>query len=253
MPIMNHKLVSIITPTYNCGDFIAQTIESVLSQTYTNWELIIVDDNSSDNTQYMVDKYIKQDHRIQYHKLNQNQGVANARNFALNLSKGTYIAFLDSDDLWGNNKLEEQIEFMEKNKYFFSCTSYIQIDENGNSNGKVIKSVDKASYNRVLLDCPIGNSSVIYNAEKIGKIETPNIKKRNDDALWLKILKREKYIYGLEKPLMSYRIRKNSISRNKFDLIKYHWILYRKIENLSIVRSVFHILVWVIIKLLRIK
>ena len=118
---------------------------------------------------------------------------------------------------------------------------------------KIIKTVPKADYNRVLLDCPVGNSTVMYNVEKMGKFEVPNIRKRNDDALWLRMLKKEKYIYGMKSVLMKYRIRQNSISSNKFKVIKYHWILYRNIEHLSIVRSVFHIAYWCVIKLLKIK
>ncbi|HFR3986058.1 TPA: glycosyltransferase family 2 protein, partial [Streptococcus suis] len=119
--------------------------------------------------------------------------------------------------------------------------------------GKIINSVNKVSYNRLLLDCPVGNSTVMYNVSKMGKFEVPNIRKRNDDALWLKMLKVEPYIYGMPDVLMQYRIRKNSISSNKVDLIKYHWKLYRDIEHLSIFRSVFHVLAWGIIKVLKIK
>lgn len=249
---MKNKLVSIIMPTYNCGDFISTTIESILNQTYKNWELIIVDDCSKDNTEEVMQKYLN-DNRIKYHKLENNQGAAIARTTAMNLATGNYMAFLDSDDLWKKDKLEKQIEFMEQNDYNFTCTAYEQIDEEGNKLGKVIKTKKKADYNRILLDCPVGNSTVMYNVDKLGKFEVPNIRKRNDDALWLQILKKEKYIYGMEDILMEYRIRSNSISSNKIDLIKYHWYLYREIEHLSIPRSAFHICWWIIIKILHIK
>ena len=111
----------------------------------------------------------------------------------------------------------------------------------------------RVNYNRLLLDCPVGNSTVMYSVKKMGKFEVPNIRKRNDDALWLQMLKKEKYIYGMQSVLMKYRIRSNSISSNKLKVIKYHWILYRNIEHLGIGKSIFHIAYWCVIKILRIK
>ena len=248
---MEDKLVSIIMPTYNCAKFIGKTIESVIAQTYENWELIIVDDCSKDNTEEVVSKY--KDNRIKYHRLENNSGAAVARTEAMKKASGRYMAFLDSDDLWKKDKLEKQLEFMNKNNYNFTCTEYEQIDEEGNKLNKVIKVKKRADYNRILLDCPVGNSTVMYNVEKLGKFEVPNIRKRNDDALWLQILKKEKYIYGMPDILMEYRIRSNSISSNKLSLVKYHWQLYREIEHLSVFRSVFHICWWGMIKILHIK
>ena len=250
---MKENLVSVIMPTYNCGKFIEETIKSVANQTYKNWELIIVDDCSKDNTEEIVNRYVERDSRIKYHRLETNQGAAVARTKAMKMARGSYMAFLDSDDLWKNDKLEKQINFMEENSYNFTCTAYEQIDENNNLLNKIIRPKIKADYNRILLDCPVGNSTVMYNVDKLGKFEVPNIRKRNDDALWLQILKKEKYIYGLNEILMQYRIRQNSISSNKSDLIKYHWQLYRQIEHLSIFRSVFHICWWGMIKVLHIK
>ena len=250
---MKEKLVSVIMPTYNCGKFIEETIKSVVNQTYKNWELIIVDDCSKDNTEDIINRYAECDNRIIYHKLETNQGAAVARTKAMEMARGSYMAFLDSDDLWKNDKLEKQINFMEKNSYSFTCTAYEQIDENNNLLNKIIRPKIKADYNRILLDCPVGNSTVMYNVDELGKFEVPNIRKRNDDALWLQILKKEKYIYGLNEILMQYRIRQNSISSNKLDLIKYHWQLYRQIEHLSIFKSVFHICWWGMIKILKIK
>lgn len=248
---MESKLVSIIMPTYNCAKFIGKTIESVIAQTYENWELIIVDDCSKDNTEEVVSKY--KDNRIKYYRLENNSGAAVARTEAMKKAIGSYMSFLDSDDLWKKDKLEKQLEFMNKNNYNFTCTEYEQIDEEGNKLNKVIKVKKRADYNRILLDCPVGNSTVMYNVEKLGKFEVPNIRKRNDDALWLQILKKEKYIYGMPDILMEYRIRSNSISSNKLSLVKYHWQLYRKIEHLSVFRSVFHICWWGMIKVLHIK
>ena len=250
---MCEKLVSIITPTYNCAKFIARTLDSVLAQTYKNWEMIIVDDCSQDNTKEIVEEYMKRDSRIKYHLLDVNSGAAVARNAAMEMAQGTYMAFLDSDDIWSPDKLERQITWMEHEGYAFTCTAYEQIDENDNSLNRIIKTVKKTDYNRLLLDCPVGNSTVVYNVEKMGKFKVPNIRKRNDDALWLQMLKKEKYIWGMPDVLMKYRIRQNSISSNKFKVIRYHWILYRDIEHLSVLRSLFHIFLWCVIKVLHIK
>ena len=249
---MENKLISIITPTYNCGKFIDRTIDSVISQTYSNWEMIIVDDCSTDNTEEVVKKY-KKDKRIKYYKLKNNSGAAVARTEAMKKAKGNYMAFLDSDDLWYKDKLEKQLNFMIENNYDFTCTSYEQIDENDIKLNKIIKPKVKADYNRILLDCPVGNSTVMYNVDELGKFEVPNIRKRNDDALWLQIIKKAKNIYGMNDILMQYRVRTNSISSNKLSLVKYHWQLYRDIEHLSVIRSIFHICYWGFIKVFHIK
>ena len=182
---MTDKLVSIITPTYNCAKFIGRTIESVQAQTYTNWEMIIVDDRSEDNTKEIVENYMKNEPRIKYHLLEVNSV---ARTTSMKLAKGSYMAFLDSDDIWTPDKLEKQLKWMEITGHAFTCTAYEQIDEEDKLLGKTIKTIAKTDYNRLLLDCPVGNSTVMYNVEKMGKFEVPNIRKRNDDALWLMML-----------------------------------------------------------------
>lgn len=246
-------LISVITPTYNCGRFIARTIESVQNQTYKNWEMIIVDDCSKDDTKEIVEQYAKKDSRIKYYLLETNSGAAVARTKAMELAEGKYMAFLDSDDIWKSDKLEKQLAYMKENSFNFCCTEYEQIDEDDKKLGRVIKTAKKTDYNRLLLDCPVGNSTVMYNVSEMGKFKVPNIRKRNDDALWLQMLKKEKYIYGMPEVLMEYRIRENSISSNKFNLIKFHWKLYREIEHLSIPRSVFHICYWCFLKVFKIK
>ena len=250
---MKKELVSIIMPTYNCGRFIEETIRSIQAQTYENWEIEIVDDCSTDDTEAVVAALAKDDPRIHYVCLETNSGAAVARTESMKRAQGEYMAFCDSDDLWTPDKLEKQLAFMKENGYAFSCTAYEQIDEDSQSLDRVIKTVKKTDYNRLLLDCPVGNSSVMYNVGVMGKFEVPNIRKRNDDALWLTMLKKEKYIWGMPDVLMRYRIRKNSISSNKFSVIKYHWILYREIEHLSVVRSLFHIGFWCFLKVFKIK
>ena len=171
----------------------------------------------------------------------------------MQLAQGRYMAFLDSDDLWMPNKLFVQLDFMIKNGYAFTCTSYEQINESGKTLNRIVRAVSRVNYNRLLLDCPVGNSTVMYDVSKMGKFEVPNIRKRNDDALWLKMLRVEPYIWGIPNVLVKYRIRPNSISVNKFSLVKYHWHLYRKIEQLNLLRSVFHVFFWCFLKIFRIK
>ena len=251
--MLKNGMVSVITPTYNCGRFIGETIESVIAQTYSNWEMIIVDDCSVDNTKTVVKQYQNQDSRIKYYCLEKNSGPAVARTKAMELAEGQYIAFLDSDDLWLKDKLTKQIKFMQDNDYAFTNTSYQHMDEAGNMLDKILKVIPKTDYNRLLLDCPVGNSTVIYDVSKMGKFKVPDIRKRNDDALWLAMLKKEKYIYGLPEILMKYRLRTNSVSSNKWSLVKYTWQLYRDIEHLSIFTSVWHICWWGVIKVFHLK
>lgn len=245
---MRDGLVSVITPAYNCAQFIGKTIESVQAQTYDNWEMVIVDDCSTDNTREVVESYSKDDSRVRYICLKENSGAAVARTESMKAAEGEYMAFLDSDDMWKPEKLDKQLAFMREHGRAFSCTAYEQVDEQGNPLGKVINTIPRTSYNRLLLDCPVGNSTVMYNVRQMGKFEVPNIRKRNDDALWLQMLKKEPYIWGMPDILADYRVREGSISHNKFDLVKYHWMLYRDIEHLGVFRSVFHIGVWGFIK-----
>lgn len=231
-------LVSIIMPTYNCEKYISESIESVISQTYNNWELLIVDDNSNDNTSKIVESFADKDDRIKYKRIDFNQGPATTRNIAIKMSSGDFTAFLDSDDIWMPDKLDKQISFMLSNGYNFSCTAYERVNDSFLNTGSIIYPYKKADYNRVLYrGDPIGNSTAIYNNSVLGKFTVPEIKKRNDFALWLKILKKEPYVYGMQDCLARYRVRTDSISHNKMKLIKYHWILYKKIEKLSVIKT----------------
>jgi teichuronic acid biosynthesis glycosyltransferase TuaG len=249
---MSEDLVSIIMPTYNCGDFIGITLESLKAQTYQNWEVIIVDDCSTDNTAEIVNSYMLKEPRIRYHKLNKNSGAAVARNKAVELAVGKYVAFLDSDDLWFPEKLSKQIKFMENNNYSFTCTSYTKIDEYGNSLNRIIKARVKSDYNTILKRNP-GNSTIIYDVKVLGKTKIPNIKKRNDYVMWLQVIKKAKSLYGIEEPLGSHRIRAGSLSRNKVNLVGYHWKVYRKIEKLSIIKSSSLIVYWIIATVFKIR
>ena len=216
----------------------------------TDWELQIVDDCSTDNTRAVVERLAAQEPRIHYSCLAQNGGPAVARTEALRRASGKYIAFLDSDDLWTPDKLEKQIAFMEQNGVFFSATGYEQMDENGNSLHLACFPPDKTSYNKCIrLSNPIGNLTVMYNQEALGRFEVPMIQKRNDFALWLQILKKTKYCYGLNEVLATYRVRKSgSVSSNKLGQARYHWQLYHEIEGHGFLRSAFEMGCWAFVK-----
>ncbi len=244
------ELVSIITAKYNTEHFIADTIESVLAQTYTNWEIIIVDDCSTDNGVEIVKNYMRKDDRIRFIQLSQNSGAAVARNTAIKESRGRYIAFLDSDDLWLPNKLEMQIEFMKRKNSFFSYSNYNLIDEDGNDLNILKQPKENITYKELLKENQIGCLTVIYDQEKLGKVYMPLIRKRQDYGLWLDILKKIKYADKIDETLGIYRIRKNSISRNKIEMLKYNFYLFNKYQNLSKITS-FYYLGWNIYRKLK--
>lgn len=229
-------LVSIIMPSYNTENFIDEAINSVLNQTHKNWELIIVDDASTDSTDKVVEKFLN-DRRIHYIKNKENYGAAISRNFAIKQAKGKWIAFLDSDDIWMPQKLERQINFMIKNKYSFSYANYIEIDEESEATGKMISGPNKITKTGMYNYCWPGCLTVMYNAEKIGTVQIPDIKKNNDYAMWLKIIEKEN-CYLLNEILAKYRKRSGSISnKSYFKLIKWHYILFRNILNKNVIES----------------
>lgn len=243
-------LVSVIMPTYNCGKFIAQSIDSVLSQTVADWEIQIVDDCSTDNTEEVLQPYLNQYPNIHYFCLPQNGGPAVARTEAIKRATGKYVAFLDSDDLWLPEKLEKQISFMKKNNAKFSCTAYRQMDVDGNDLHTALFPPARIDYRKCLrLGNPIGNLTVIYDQEALGKFEVPLIKKRNDFALWLQVLKKTDCCFGMNEVLAVYRMgRVGSVSHNKLAQIKYHWQLYHDIEKHSIFCSIYEICCWAFVK-----
>ena len=229
------NLVSIIMPSYNTAKFIEETVNSVLNQTYTNWELIIVDDCSTDNTDEVVSQF--NDERIKYIKNEKNSGAAISRNRALQEAKGKWIAFLDSDDVWLPEKLKKQIAFMEKNGYKFSYTKYEEIDENSKPKNVFVSGPRKITKAGMYNFCWQGCLTVMYDAETVGLIQIEDLKKNNDYAMWLKVIKKAD-CYLLSEKLAKYRIRSGSISRHsKLKLIKHHYLLYRVGEKRSALTS----------------
>jgi len=232
-----NDLVSIIMPSYNTGRFIAESILSVLSQTYGNWELIIVDDCSTDDTDAVVAAY--SDSRIRYFKNEKNSGAAVSRNRALREAKGRWIAFLDSDDLWEPEKLEKQIRFMEENGCRFSYTGYREIDEASQPLGVRVTGPGRITKAGMYAYCWPGCLTVMYDASAVGLVQIKDIRKNNDYAMWLKVCRRAD-CYLLYEELAGYRKRGGSISNHSYTaLIKWHYRLFREAEDMNPVSSLF--------------
>lgn len=222
----DYGLVSIITPSYNSAQFIAETIESVLAQTYMHWELLITDDCSTDDTCAIVKRYAEKDNRIKLLRLSTNSGAGVARNNSIERAQGRYIAFCDSDDLWTKDKLEKQIAFMMRNNYDFSF-SWIGIINVKDQLIRVIKTPKRVSYTSTLICNRIGTTGVVYDAKKLGKFYFKPIRKRQDWLMWLELLKKCSYAYSIDKTLELWRKRNDSISSNKKRLFKYHIEVYK--------------------------
>lgn len=229
-------LVSIITPSYNCSSFIGETIQSIQNQTYTNWELLITDDCSSDNSREVIQSYAAKDPRIKLLVLEKNSGAGVARNNSIKEAKGRYIAFCDSDDRWYTDKLEKQLAYMNVKDCAMSHTSYMTCDENDKITGIVICR-KKESLSSMCKDDKMGFLTVIYDCQKIGKVFMPSLRKRQDWALKLKILQICGHAYGMKEPLAYYRKRSDSISSNKRSLIKYNIAVYNQVLGWSKLKS----------------
>jgi len=238
-----NELVSIITPSYNSAKFISETINSVIAQSYKNWEMIIVDDVSTDNSVEVIKHFVEKDSRIKLIQLSKNSGAAVARNTAIENANGRFLAFLDSDDLWKENKLETQITFMLDNDIEFSYSSYELIDEDGNQLHINKDPLSKINYKELLKENQIGCLTAIYDQVKLGKCYMPLIRKRQDYGLWLNILKKVEYGYKVPANLAFYRVRTSSISSNKLDLLKYNYELFHIHEKLSALQA-FYYLMW---------
>ena len=244
MSIIN-ELVSIITPSYNSERYISDTINSIINQSYTNWELLITDDCSSDKSIEIINSYVKIDSRIKLFKLSKNLGAGEARNFSISQSRGRYIAFCDSDDQWKINKLETHLKFMVENNLEFSFTDYDITDELGNFKRKVI-CPSFLTYEELLKNNYVGCLTVIYDTKNLGKLTMPSLRKRQDWLLWLKIMKKVRASKGLNISLSIYRHRQSSISYSKINLIKYTWLVYNKELKFSKSKSIFYFILFIL-------
>ena len=238
-------LVSIITPSYNSEKFISQTINSILNQTYSNWELLITDDCSSDGTVSLIRDIMVYEKRIKLFQLNNNSGSAIARNNSINNSSGEYIAFCDSDDLWYRNKLESQLQFMTKKNLSVCFTGYEIIDYKGMSLNITVDSTQSGSFtysDMLKKKATIGCCTVMINKMSFsGLLKMPNIRTGQDYAFWLKLLKHSNHcVHVLPKLLSKYRISPNSISRNKFKKAKRQFYIYRRVEKVNFVMALYY-------------
>lgn len=239
---MKEDLVSIIVPVYNAEQFLKDTIKTVEEQTYTEWELIFVNDCSPDNSVEIIKNEINRNSKIKLIELEQNSGAAIARNTGMNEAEGKYIAFLDADDLWDKEKLEKQVKFMKENNCAFSFTGYEFADENGKGNGKVVNVPKTINYKQALKNTTIWTSTVMFDVEKLGKelIQMPNVKRGQDTATWWKVLKQIDDAYGIDEVLSYYRRTNESLSANKIKALKRTWNLYRNVEHLNIFYSFYN-------------
>ncbi|RTY70360.1 glycosyltransferase family 2 protein [Flavobacterium sp. LS1P28] len=234
---MEKPLVSIITPSFNSEKFITETIQSVQNQTYKNWEMIIVDDCSTDQTVSIVEEITKKDSRIHLFKLIKNSGTGIARSTALAQASGKFIAFLDADDLWKPEKLDKQLDFMKVNKLPFTFSFYDCINEGGNLLNKRIEAPLHLSYQQLFFCNYIGNLTGIYEANYFGKIAVSPIRKRQDWIQWLTVLKKIKTAQPVPESLAFYRIRENSISASKMELVKHNFAVYRTHHHLNLISA----------------
>lgn len=236
----DYGLVSIITPNWNCAHYISETIKSVQAQTYQNWEMIIVDDCSTDESESLLELFLKSDSRIRLLRNAEKSGAAISRNYALREARGRWVAFLDADDLWLPNKLERQLQFMIKFGYRFTYTCYQEMDEVSDDTGVVVRGPKHISKFGMYLFCWLGCLTVMYDRNAIGLIQVPDIKKNNDYAMWLEVSRNED-CHLLDETLAKYRRgRVGSISsHNYMTLMRWHYNLWHEAENKSIGISLF--------------
>lgn len=238
--------VSIIVPVYNAVQYIEDTVATVINQTYTNWELLLVDDGSTDGSRQLLTGMLAEykDERIQLF-CRDNRGAAETRNFGLSKATGRYITYLDADDIWESHKLEKQLHFMNEKQAAFCFTGYEFADENGEGTGKIVRVPETISYKQALRNTTIFTSTVMFDSEKIEKhlLNMPNMKSE-DTALWFQILGRGYLAYGLNENLVRYRRVGGSLSSNKMEAIRRIWNLYRKSEHLSLPYSAYNFFFW---------
>ncbi len=241
-------MVSIIVPVYNAARYIAETIEMVNAQTYKDWELILVDDASKDDSVDVIENIIKsQGKRIRLIRKNKNEGAAAARNSGIDAAAGQYIAFLDADDIWKPEKLEKQIRFMEEKEAAFSFHSYEFGDEEAKPTGKIVRAPEKLNFRQALSRTVIFTTTVMFDIDRIGKeiIHMPQVPSE-DTATWWRILKSGYIAYGLDENLAIYRRPKKSLSSNKLLAVERIWFLYRNIADISVPESIFYFVGWAV-------
>ena len=237
-------LVSIITPAYNSAKFIAETIQSVQNQTHQIWEMLIVDDGSSDATEAIVQSFLDKDKRIKFYKLALNSGPAVARNIAIEKASGDFMTFIDADDIWFPTFIENSIKTIQETKIPFVFSSYKRSNEHMEFVYSDFIVPQKVSYSDILKSNSISCLTAFVDVKTLGKKYMPLIRKRQDMGLWLNYLKVIPFAYGIQETQAIYRIRQNSLSRKKSDLVKYQWQFYREVEKLHIFQASYYMLHW---------
>lgn len=232
----DYGLVSVITPSYNCAEYIAETIESIQAQTYTNWELLITDDCSSDDSCEIISRYAEADTRIRLLRLEKNSGAGVARNNSITNASGRFIAFCDSDDRWLPEKLERQLDFMAKTGKKVCYSSYYTCDENGTNTGLVV-AYKTINYKEIRRDDSIGFLTCIYDTEGVGKIYLPALRKRQDWGMKIMLMQKCREAVGIIEPLAIYRLRSGSLSGDKRKLVKYNVMVYREVLHYNFVHA----------------
>lgn len=242
-------LISIIVPVYNVEKFIEETMDCVLAQTHTEWELLLVEDCSSDDTAAVIQRYMERagEPRIRLIRQPSNMGAARARNRGLQEANGRYISYLDADDLWAPEKLEKELAFMKEKDAAFVFTGYEFADENGRGTGKVVHVPETLTYKQALSNTTIFTTTVMFDTEKLDKkqLEMP-VMKSEDTALWFKVLRSGVVAYGLDENLVKYRRAGRSLSSNKLEALRRIWNLYRKAEGLNLLSSAWHFCFWAV-------
>ena len=233
-------LISIIVPVYNVENFIEETMDSVLAQTYADWELLLVEDCSNDNTVTLIRQYMERtgDSRIRLLRQPANMGAARARNRGLREAEGRYVSYLDADDLWVPQKLERELAFMKEKDAAFAFTGYEFADERGRGTGKVVHVPEMLTYKQALSNTTIFTTTVMFDTKKIPKeqLEMP-VMKSEDTALWFKVLRSGIVAYGLDENLVKYRRAGRTLSSNKLEAIRRIWNLYRRAEGMNVISS----------------
>ncbi|MCM1056216.1 MAG: glycosyltransferase [Firmicutes bacterium] len=246
---MLDELISIIVPVYNVERFIEETMDCVTAQSYPRWELLLVEDGSSDGTVSVIEEYIrkKAENRIRLIRQPGNMGAARARNRGLQEAAGRYIAYLDADDLWVPEKLERELAFMREKAAAFAFTGYEFVHEDGSGTGKVVRVPETLNYRQALKNTTIFTTTVMFDTEKIDKslLKMP-IMKSEDTALWWKVLRNGYTAYGLDENLAKYRRSGKTLSSNKLEAMRRIWNLYRKAEGMGILSSAWHFCFWAV-------
>lgn len=247
----DNPLISIVVPVYNASKYIGKTIESVLAQTYKEWELLLVNDCSTDNSVEVISAYLS-DKRIKLITQDKNMGAAKARNRGIDEANGQVLAYIDADDLWHEDKLKKELAFMKANDVAFCYTEYEFGDENAKGTGKYVRVLDRLTYKKALSRTIIFTSTVMFDLEKISKedIKMPAVASE-DTASWWSILRKGYMAFGLKESLTIYRRPEKSLSSNKFVAIKRIWNLYRNVENLNVLSSLYYFIFWAIRATLR--